>query len=117
MKNLFLLLFLSIALVSCKSSKQAAMEDLRGLTSEIRQNANDYNFSEWLKQQQKYQKIENRLQKHEYTAEESREIGELKGECLGYFAKGVLGKTTNKVMDAANQIQGIIDGIQKALKP
>jgi hypothetical protein len=40
-----------------------------------------------------------------------------KGQCLGYIAKGVLGKASNKIIDAANQIQGIIDGVQKVLTP
>ncbi len=117
MKKLIILILSTMTMASCRSGKQAAMEDLRGLTTEIQTNAKDYNFNEWLKKQKKYQKIENKLNKYEYTEEESHEIGELKGECLGYFAKGVLGKASNKIIDAANQIQGIVDGIQKVLTP
>ena len=117
MKKLFTIIALALTIVSCQSGKQAALNDLRDLTVEIQQNAHTYNFKEWLAEERRYEKIDSRLRKYDYTEEESREIGELKGECLGWFAKGVIGKATNKIQDAANQIQGIIDGIQKALKP
>lgn len=112
-----LLLVAMLALTSCKSSKQAAMNDLQELTSEIKVNATEYDFKEWRKVKNRYIKIEKKLAKHEYTAEENEEIGKMKGECLGYFAKGVLTRSSDKVMDAINQIQGLVDGLKKSLSP
>ena len=117
MKKLLSILLMAAALTSCHTGKQAALADLRSLTAEIEQNAPNFNFEEWLKEERKFEKISKRLDKYEYTPAESHEIGELKGQCVGYFAKGVLGKATNKVLDAANQIQGIIDGVKKVLTP
>ena len=117
MKKLLILVLAAAALTSCRSGKEAAVQDLRALTSEIEANASTYNFKQWLKEQKKYEKIDDRLKKYDYSAQESQEIGEQKRQCLGYCAKGVLGKATNKVLDAANQIQGIIDGVQKVLTP
>ncbi len=116
-KKLFLAILAGILLSSCHTGKEAALQDLRNLTAEIETNATSYNFNQWLKEQKKYEKIDKRLAKYDYSQAESHEIGELKGECLGYFAKGVLGKASNKIIDAANQIQGIIDGVQKVLTP
>lgn len=116
-KALFPLLLMMLFLASCQSSKQAAVADLRSLTTEIEQNASSYNFKQWVAEQRKFQKIDARLQQYDYTEAENREIGELKGRCLGYFARGVLGKASNKIVDAANQLQGIVDGIQKVLLP
>ena len=116
-KKLLLAAAAAILLSSCHTGKEAALQELRNLTTEIEGNATSYNFNEWIKVQKKYQKIDSRIAKYDYSQAESHEIGELKGQCLGYFAKGVLGKASNKVIDAANQIQGIIDGVQKVLTP
>lgn len=117
MKKLFPIILLSLMLAGCRSGKQAALNDLRSLTAEIEQNATVFNFNEWLKEQKKFEKISKRIEKYEYSEAENHEIGELKGQCVGYFAKGVLGKASNKLLDAANQIQGIIDGVKKVLMP
>ncbi len=117
MKKFFPLILLTFLFAGCRSGKQAALNDLRGLTTEIEQNATSFNFDEWLKEQKKFEKISKRLDKYEYSAAENHEIGELKGQCVGYFAKGVLGKASNKIIDAANQIQGIVDGVKKVLTP
>ena len=117
MKKIIPIMLLALALTSCRSGKEAALNDLRSLTTEIEQNATAYNFDEWLKEERKFERISRRLEKYEYSADENHEIGELKGQCVGYFAKGVLGKASNKIMDAANQIQGIIDGVKKVLTP
>ena len=116
-KNLLLAAIAGIMLSSCHTGREAALQDLRNLTTEIEANAPSYNFKEWVKEQKKYEKIDRRLSKYDYSQAESHEIGELKGQCLGYIAKGVLGKASNKIIYAANQIQGIIDGVQKVLTP
>ncbi len=117
MKKFLFILFATLSLTSCHCGKEAALNDLRSLTTEIEENATMFNFDQWLREQRKFEKINKRIEKYEYTAAENHEIGELKGLCLGYFAKGVLGKATNKALDAANQIQGIIDGVKKVLTP
>ena len=117
MKKLLPIILLGLALTGCRSGKEAALNDLRSLTTEIEKNATVFNFDEWLKEQRKFEKINKRLEQYEYSASENHEIGELKGLCIGYFAKGVLGKASNKILDAANQIQGIVDGVKKVLTP
>ena len=117
MKKLIPIILLSLIITGCRSSKDAALNDLRSLTTEIEQNATVFNFDQWLREQKKFEKISRRLDQYEYTAAENHEIGELKGQCLGFFAKGVLGKAGNKVLETAEQIQGIIDGVKKVLTP
>ena len=56
-----------------------------------------------------YKKIDEKLKKHanDYTYEESREIGKLKGECVAGFANGV----KQNVGDKANNLRGFIEGL------
>ena len=53
MKKFFPLILLTLLFTGCRSGKQAALNDLRGLTTEIEQNATSFNFDEWLKEQKK----------------------------------------------------------------
>lgn len=116
-KRLILILLAAVALASCTTSKQTTMDDLRALSTEIEQNAQTYNFQQWLQMERKYNKITSKLDKHSLTEEEQREVGEIKGLCLGYFAKGIIGKASNKISELNNHLQGVFDGLQKALKP
>lgn len=117
MKQFIMIFAAAMCLMSCVSSKQSAINDMRALTEEIGENAMTYNFRDWQKKQRQFHKIDQKLEKYTYTDEEQHEINEMKGECLGYFAKGVLGKASNKITETANQLQDIIDGIQKVLLP
>lgn len=116
-KKTMLTLTAALCMMSCTTGKQAALNEMRDFTAELEENATTYNFRDWQKEQRKFYKIDKKLQRHDYTAEEQHEIGEMKGVCLGYFAKGVLGKASNKIVQVRNQLQGIVDGIQKALVP
>lgn len=117
MKHTIMIFAAALCLMSCATGKRSALNDMRDLTQEISENAMTYNFKDWQKKQREFHKIDQRMQKHTYTPEEQHEINEMKGECLGYFAKGVLGKATNKITQTANQLQEIVDGIQKVLLP
>ncbi len=101
-------------LPSCQSSRMAAVEDLRDLRNDIRDEGIDYGILDWRHAIKKYKKIEKRLAKHNYTDEEQKEIGELKGECYSYFAKSVAGNVAGKVANVSNQLKGIVDGMKKA---
>ena len=117
MKKVFLTCLLAAALTSCHTGKEAALNDLRQLTEQIEQNAADYDLDDWRRVQKKYERIDHRLSNHDYSAAQSREIGQLKGRSLGAIAKGLLSRAGNRFIDAVNQIQSIVDGIQRALEP
>ena len=115
MKKFFSIVALACMLASCHTGKDAALADLRSLTAQIEQNATVYDYNDWMRVKKRFEKVDNRLMRYDYTADESHEIGELKGRSLGYIAKGVVTKAGDKIIDAASQIKGILDGIQKVL--
>ena len=69
-KNLLLAAIAAIMLSSCHTGKEAALQDLRNLTTEIETNATTYNFKEWIKVQKKYEKIDSRMSKYDYSQAE-----------------------------------------------
>ncbi|MCR5312369.1 MAG: hypothetical protein K6E54_01735 [Bacteroidaceae bacterium] len=114
-KVLFTILVAGLCLASC-STKSSAVSDLRSLSNDIQENGSTYTVEEWKAVKNKFEKVSEKINKYEYTAEEYEEIGELKGKCVAYFAKGVVNNVTNKITNVANQIKGVVNGVKDAFK-
>ena len=102
-----------LPLTSCTTSRTSAMDDLRDLRNEIRDNGIDYTLSDWNKAANKYGKIQNKLAKHSYSNEEQREIGVLKGECMSYFAKSITTNVAGKMSNVGSQLKGLLEGLKR----
>ena len=103
-----LVMALVLGFSSC-STKGSAISDLRNLRNDIVDNGYRYEIDDWRDAANRYKKIDEKLKKHanDYTYEESREIGKLKGECVAGFANGV----KQNVGDKANNLRGFIEGL------
>ena len=109
------ILLLVIALQSC-ATKQKAINQLRELSYEIQTNGISYDADDWKRTAYEYLKINKRIAKYKYTTAESKEIGELNGQCLGYFATSVASNVVGTVNNTVNGIEGLIQGIKNAIK-
>lgn len=114
----FLFICLTFALVfsftSCDSS-QSAINDLEALLHEIETNYQSYTEEDWENMSMSYSAIEEELTKHEYTDEELKEIGRLKGKCTGYLTKQSLKDLERQVKDLAKELEGGIEGFLEVL--
>lgn len=115
MKKILLLTFAAFTLISCHTGRQAALQDLRKLSERIEEHAQDYDMNDWKAEVKHFEKTCKRLERHDYTVDEYHEIGRLKGECLANFAKSIIGKAGDKIMDAASQFEGLIEGVKKSI--
>jgi len=106
---------LAMLLSSC-SAKQNAISNLRSLTYDIRDHGAEYTVRDWKEVKERFDKISNKLNTYDLTAAENDEIGRLKGQCVSYFAKGVVENVSTKVVNTAAQAKGIIEGIKEGLK-
>lgn len=116
MKNaLFTLVaLLFLGLVSCDSS-QSAVRDLEMLLNEIEANYQSYSEEDWEDMLMSYSAIEEELAKHEYTDEELKEIGRIKGRCLGYLTKQSVKDLEKQLKDLSKEIEGGIEGLLEVL--
>lgn len=114
-KNILYILCLCAFLVttSCSTSRTAAIDDLRELRNDIRDNGTDYTLHDWNKAANKYGKIQNKLARHSYSNYEQQEIGELKGECMSYFARSVATNVAGKMSKVGSHLRGILEGLKK----
>ena len=81
------LVIIAMALALCLSgcaTKGSAISDLRNLRNDIVDYGYRYDVDDWRNAATRYQKIDEKLKKYanDYTYDESREIGRLKGEWL-----------------------------------
>lgn len=117
MRNLFLTIVIFVMLlgmISCDSS-QSAIRDLEMLLNEIETNYQSYSEEDWENMSLSYSAIEEELAKHEYTDEELKEIGRMKGRCLGYLTKQSIKEIEKKMEDFGKELEGGIEGFLEIL--
>lgn len=114
MMSLALSLFMVLAFSSCQT-KQHAIGQLENFSKELRDNGANYDVSDWKDAAQRFQKIRKNIEKHEYTAAERKEIGQLEGQCAGYFVSGVKQKLTNGILGIGGELKGILEGILESV--
>lgn len=114
----YLFICLTFALVfsftACDSS-QTAINDLETLLHEIETNYQSYTEEDWENMSMSYSAIEEELAKHEYTDEELKEIGRLKGKCMGYLTKQSLKDLEKQIKDLTKELEGGIEGFLEVL--
>ena len=114
----YLFICLTFAMVfsftACDSS-QTAINDLETLLHEIETNYQSYTEEDWENMSLSYSAIEEELAKHEYTDEELKEIGRLKGKCIGYLTKQSLKDFEKQIEDLTKELEGGIEGFWEVL--
>lgn len=115
-KYLFICLTFALAFsfTACDSS-QTAINDLETLLHEIETNYQSYTEEDWENMSLSYSAIEEELAKHKYTDEELKEIGRLKGKCMGYLTKQSLKDLEKQIKDLTKELEGGIEGFLEVL--
>ena len=103
-----------LGMISCDSS-QSAIRDLEVLLNEIEANYQSYSEEDWENMSLSYSAIEEELAKHEYTDEELKEIGRMKGRCLGYLTKQSIKEIEKQLEDFGKELEGGIEGFLEIL--
>lgn len=75
----------------------------------------NYTSEDWESAAKQYAELEKDMKLYDYTDEELREIGRLKGQCAAYLAKARLKMSKEIVHDYMIEIDGAIKGFCDAL--
>ena len=85
--KLFLFLLISpLVFTSCETS-QTPVDELSSLLEKIDNNSENYSEEDWNNITNEFTEIEEELSKYEYTDEELKEIGRIKGQILAKMTK------------------------------
>lgn len=104
----------TLLLGSC-NTRRAAIDDLSSLAERIELYGVSYDMDDWKMVLKEYAGIEKRLKKHDYTQEEVKEIGQLKGTLLGNAVKSVITSSKNKIDNINSLIDGGFEGFLESL--
>jgi hypothetical protein len=99
-------------MLSCSWGKQEPIDQLKKLTEDIRLHHHEYTTADWKQAYARYEQIAADMEKYQYTKEEAKKIGELEGECVGYFMKDAV----NSLEGLESEIKGFFDGLNKTIE-
>ena len=114
MKKFFPIMLLALLLTGCHPS-QTAMDDLQSFTGRIEHKADRWTEADWDDAAIHYSEICQTIERYDYTDEQLREIGRLKGRCLAQFAKHSFNESTQGLHDSFIELGGAIEGLLDGL--
>ena len=112
LKNIFVAILFSIAVLSCSMGKQKLVHQLEDLIEYIRLYHEEFPGADWKEAYARYEQIAADMDNYQYSKEEAEMIGKLEGECVGYFMK-----STFKSLDGLeSEIKGFFEGMENVVK-
>lgn len=104
----------SLGFSSCETSK-TPIERLSSLVEQVEDKYDEFTEDDWEKILSEYEKIEEDLLKYEYTNDELKEIGKLKGRIYAKMTKNVLKDFSKQIEGLGKQIEGGVEGFFEEL--
>lgn len=106
------MLLFSLYMLSCSPGKQEPLRQLEELTEDIRLHHQEYTTADWKKAYARYEQISAEMENYQYSKEETEKIGEMEGECVGYFMKSSV-----KLLEGlGSEIKGFFEGMGEVIK-
>lgn len=111
-----IVILLSVLQNSCGTPQASVINDLETLVSDVEENHAEYTVEDWERVTVSYSEIEEELLQHEYTDEELKKIGRLKGRYIGYLTKYTVEGLKQGVHDIMKELEGGIEGFMEVLE-
>ena len=101
---------LAFCLSAC-STKQGPINNLSSLAEEVQANGSNYTEEDWNAVAEELEVIESEMEqyKDEYTDEDIKEIGRLKGILVAQYTKESVKSITSGVENAMKEAEGFVD--------
>jgi len=112
MKRYYCIIVACAVLLSCSIGRQNPIEQLEKLTEDIRVNHKDYTVADWKQAYARYEQIVSEMEEYNYSSEEMKRVGELEGECVGYFMNSAL----HSFEGFKNEVKGFFDGLNRTIE-
>lgn len=110
MKALQILLVTLVGMLAVSCGANTPVEELKDICTEVENNWEDYSEQDWIELQEKLDLIDQKLDKYECTDEEIREIGKVRGRIMKYQSQKAMEDVHKGMKDAANMLDGMLDG-------
>lgn len=111
-KTIFVFVLFCMILLSCSMGKQRPLDQLEALTEDLRVHHEAYSVADWKQAYSRYEQIAADMENYTYTTEEAEMIGQLEGECVGFFMKSAV-----MSLDGwESEIKGFLRGLEDVVK-
>lgn len=117
MKKLKFCIYLLVCVfifASCEN-KQTPIKKLEKLDRTLVQQSESFTEQDWENALMEYEQIEQELSMYNYTEEELRQIGKMKGRLLAKISKEYLSKTMDEVDSYLKMFEGALEGFMEEL--
>lgn len=117
MKKLKFCIYLLVCVfifASCEN-KQTPIKKLEKLDRTLVQQSESFTEQDWENALMEYEQIEEELSRYNYTDEELRQIGKMKGRLLAKISKEYLNKTMDEVDSYLKMFEGALEGFMEEL--
>ena len=107
---------MALTFTSC-NNKNTPIRNLQELSEDLKQNSKNYADDDWAAISQSLDNINNEIDEHrtEYTDEEMKEIGRLKGICGTYLMKYAMKNASQQLKGLILQLGGAVEGVKNAI--
>ena len=103
-------------MVACATPEEKSMRSLQELYEDMELNHENYTIEDWEKVQVEFEVITAQMKLHNYTDEQLREIGKLKGKCSAYLTKGLFKRAEKGVIEFGGILEGSLEELDQ-IKP
>ena len=117
MKKLKFCIYLLVCVfifASCEN-KQTPIKKLEKLDRTLVQQSESFTEQDWENALLEYEQIEQELSMYNYTDDELRQIGKMKGRLLAKISKEYLNKTMDEVDSYLKMFEGALEGFMEEL--
>ena len=117
MNNLKFYIYLLVCVfifASCEN-KQTPIKKLEKLARTLVQQSESFTEQDWENALMEYEQIEQELSMYNYTDDELRQIGKMKGRLLAKISKEYLNKTMDEVDSYLKMFEGALEGFMEEL--
>lgn len=102
-------LVVMLGLTSCNPS-ESAINKLESLVNKIEANHETFTDAEWVEAAESFEIIVEELDNYAFTEEELKEIGRMKGKCMGYFTKQSIKNFEKELEEISSELEGGFEG-------
>jgi outer membrane protein assembly factor BamD (BamD/ComL family) len=100
-------------MVACATPEEKSLRSLQELYEEMELNHENYTTEDWEKAQVEFEVITAQMKLHDYTDEQLREIGKLKGKCSAYLTKGLLKRAEKGFIELGGILEGYLEELEE----
>lgn len=113
--KIFVYLLVCVFIFASCENKQTPIKKLEKLDRTLVQKSDSFTEQDWENAMMEYEQIEQELSMYDYTDEELRQIGKMKGRLFAKISKEYLNKTMDEFETQMKMFEGALEGFMEEL--